>query len=51
MAADKLEPAGVYFGTSSGTVYVSADEGESWNDVANHLPKICSVEVLVVDGD
>ena len=30
MATDRLEPAGVYFGTSSGSLFASADEGESW---------------------
>jgi photosystem II stability/assembly factor-like uncharacterized protein len=49
MATDRLDPAGVYFGTSSGTVYASADEGESWAPVAEHLPTILSVETMVVD--
>ncbi|MBB6464459.1 photosystem II stability/assembly factor-like uncharacterized protein [Aminobacter lissarensis] len=50
MATDRLEPAGVYFGTSSGALFASADEGESWINVAQHLPTILSVETLVVDG-
>ncbi|HEY1413228.1 MAG TPA: sialidase family protein, partial [Rhodopila sp.] len=49
MAADRLEPAGVYAGTSSGTLYASADEGETWRSIAQHLPTILSVETLVVD--
>jgi photosystem II stability/assembly factor-like uncharacterized protein len=49
MATDRLEPAGVYFGTSSGALFASSDEGESWIDVAQHLPTILSVETLVVD--
>jgi photosystem II stability/assembly factor-like uncharacterized protein len=49
MAADRLEPAGVYAGTSSGTLYASADEGETWRGIAQHLPTILSVETLVVD--
>ena len=48
MATDRLDPAGVYFGTSSGTLYASADEGENWAPVAEHLPTILSVETLVV---
>jgi photosystem II stability/assembly factor-like uncharacterized protein len=48
LAADALEPAGLYFGTGSGTVYASADEGETWSCVAEHLPTISSVETLVV---
>ena len=50
MAVDRRDPAGVYFGTSSGTVFASADEGETWSTVAQHLPTVLSVETLVVDG-
>jgi photosystem II stability/assembly factor-like uncharacterized protein len=49
MAVDRLEPAGVYFGTGSGEVFASADEGESWSCIARHLPSISSVETLVVE--
>lgn len=49
MATDRLEPAGVYFGTGSGTLYASADEGESWTAIADHLPTISSVETYVID--
>jgi photosystem II stability/assembly factor-like uncharacterized protein len=44
MTADQLDPGGVYFGTSSGSVYASTDVGESWNEVASELPRIMSVE-------
>jgi len=50
MATDRLEPAGVYFGTNTGALFASADEGESWSCVAQHLPLICSVETLVVEA-
>ena len=50
LATDSLEPAGVYFGTSSGTLYASADEGDSWTCIAQHLPTISSVETLVVEA-
>jgi photosystem II stability/assembly factor-like uncharacterized protein len=50
MATDRLEPAGVYFGTNSGSLYASADEGDSWRCIAQHLPLITSVETLVVDA-
>jgi hypothetical protein len=43
-------PAGVYFGTNSGALYASADEGDSWAEVAAHLPPILSVETMVVEG-
>ena len=43
-------PAGVYFGTNSGALYASADEGDSWRCIAQHLPLISSVETLVVEA-
>ena len=46
MAGDTQEPVGLYFGTNSGSVFASLDEGESWADVVRHLPTILSVEVL-----
>ncbi|WP_431855710.1 WD40/YVTN/BNR-like repeat-containing protein [Azospirillum sp.] len=50
MAADRLDPVGVYFGTGGGALYASADEGDRWTCIAQHLPAILSVETLVVDG-
>ncbi|NNE89784.1 MAG: exo-alpha-sialidase, partial [Silicimonas sp.] len=46
MAGDTRDPVGLYFGTNSGSVFASKDEGESWREVASHLPTILSVEVL-----
>ena len=46
MAGDRLEPAGVYFGTNSGSVFATRDEGETWQEIARHLPTILSVEVM-----
>jgi photosystem II stability/assembly factor-like uncharacterized protein len=46
MAVDRGEPCGVYFGTNSGSVFASADEGESWSEIARHLPTVLSVEVM-----
>ncbi len=48
MATDSLDPAGIYFGTSSGSLYASGDEGETWTPIAEHLPLIHSVETMVV---
>ncbi len=45
MAVDQLDPCGVYFGTTSGTVYCSADGGDSWNTIVRDLPGVLSVEV------
>jgi photosystem II stability/assembly factor-like uncharacterized protein len=44
-AFDRLDPFGLYLGTQSGSVFVSADEGESWHEAAAQLPPILSVEV------
>jgi hypothetical protein len=44
MTADAAKPAGVYFGTTSGEVWASRNEGESWKCLARHLPHIYSVE-------
>jgi hypothetical protein len=49
MTIDKHDTPGVYFGTSTGQVFASADEGESWNMIAGYLPAISSVEVAIVD--
>ncbi|WP_306143499.1 exo-alpha-sialidase [Roseibium sp. MMSF_3412] len=46
MAGDERDPAGLYFGTNSGSLFASFDEGESWEEIARHLPTILSVEVL-----
>ncbi len=46
MAVDRLDPVGVYFGTSTGQVYASADEGRTWSRIADNLPPIWSVEAL-----
>ena len=46
MATDALDPAGVYFGASNGSVYASADEGETWDCIVRDLPAISSVETL-----
>jgi photosystem II stability/assembly factor-like uncharacterized protein len=45
MAVDSLEECGVYFGTTGGQVYVSADSGDTWSAIARDLPAVYSVEV------
>ncbi len=45
MAVDSLDPCGVYFGTTGGQVYVSADAGDSWTAIVRDLPAVLSVEV------
>jgi photosystem II stability/assembly factor-like uncharacterized protein len=45
MAVDALDKCGVYFGTSGGQVYASADAGDSWAPIVRDLPGVLSVEV------
>jgi photosystem II stability/assembly factor-like uncharacterized protein len=49
MAIDSYDVPGLYFGTSTGQVFASADEGDSWSEIASYLPGISSVEVAVLD--
>jgi hypothetical protein len=45
MAVDSLDPCGIYFGTTGGQVYGSADGGDTWKAIARDLPAVLSVEV------
>jgi photosystem II stability/assembly factor-like uncharacterized protein len=45
MAVDSLDQCGIYFGTTGGQVYASADAGDSWNPIVRDLPAVLSVEV------
>jgi photosystem II stability/assembly factor-like uncharacterized protein len=48
MAVDALDPCGIYFGTTGGQVYVSTDSGDSWQAIAENLPKVMSVETQII---
>jgi photosystem II stability/assembly factor-like uncharacterized protein len=48
MCADGADPAGVYFGTRNGQVFASADEGDTWQQVAAHLPGVLCVRAAVI---
>jgi photosystem II stability/assembly factor-like uncharacterized protein len=45
MAVDSLDSCGIYFGTTGGQVYASADSGEHWAPIVRDLPAVLSVEV------
>jgi photosystem II stability/assembly factor-like uncharacterized protein len=45
MTVDNLDPCGVYFGTTGGQVYASADAGDNWAPIVRDLPTVLSVEV------
>jgi hypothetical protein len=47
MAADSLDPAGIYAGTDTGQLFYSRDDGDSWELMADFLPPIQSVEIAV----
>jgi hypothetical protein len=44
MSVDSIDPCGVYFGTTGGQVYGSADGGDHWMPIVEHLPAVLSVE-------
>jgi photosystem II stability/assembly factor-like uncharacterized protein len=45
MAVDRLDPCGIYFGTTGGQVYVSPNAGDRWMPIVRDLPAVLSVEV------
>jgi len=50
MAIDGRDDAGLFFGTSTGQVFGSVDEGDTWTEIASYLPPIWSVEVATLDA-
>lgn len=46
--ADTLDPTGLYVGTRTGEVFASPDGGESWQEVARHLPPVLCVKTAVL---
>jgi photosystem II stability/assembly factor-like uncharacterized protein len=44
MTSDRGTPLGIYFGTTSGELWASTDEGQRWACVARHLPEIYALE-------
>ena len=49
MAVDEHDPVGVYFGTTTGQIWASRDEGGSWSCIAEHLPHVFSLEVAELE--
>jgi len=50
LATDHRDPAGVYFGTRSGKLFASSDEGTSWTRIAEGLPPVVCVKAALVGG-
>jgi photosystem II stability/assembly factor-like uncharacterized protein len=48
MAIDSDDDPGLYFGTSTGQLFASTDEGDTWAQIADYLPPISSVEVATI---
>jgi photosystem II stability/assembly factor-like uncharacterized protein len=48
MAVDSLDSCGIYFGTTGGQVYASADAGEHWSAIVQNLPAVLSIEVQTI---
>jgi photosystem II stability/assembly factor-like uncharacterized protein len=45
LSVDRMDPCGVYFGTTGGQVYASRDSGDHWEPIVRDLPAVLSVEV------
>ena len=45
MCGDTRDPVGLYFGTTSGEIWASRNEGASWRCIARHLPEIYALEI------
>ena len=48
MAVDTLDSCGIYFGTTGGQVYASANAGNTWAPIVRDLPAVLSVEVQTI---
>jgi len=50
-STDSMDPAGIYFGTRSGKLYASRDEGKGWKKILEGLPQIVCVKAAVIEMD
>lgn len=50
MVADSFDPTGIYFGTRSGQLFGSPDEGRTWQKILDGLPSIVCLRSAVVEG-
>lgn len=48
LCTDDADPAGVYFGNRNGELYASADDGDSWQQLASHLPDVLCVRAVAL---
>jgi photosystem II stability/assembly factor-like uncharacterized protein len=47
MTVDSLDPAGIYFGTSSGQLFGTANEGKTWKQLPGQYPRILNVKAVI----
>jgi photosystem II stability/assembly factor-like uncharacterized protein len=50
MTTDRQPQPGVYFGTNTGSIFASLDGGETWDEIARHLPTVLGIEALDLRG-
>ncbi|MCI0400631.1 MAG: protein kinase [Gammaproteobacteria bacterium] len=50
MAVDSFDPVGIYFGTRSGKLFGSIDEGKTWQKILEGLPPVVCVRSAVIDA-
>jgi len=50
LTADTSDPAGIYFGTRAGKLFGSADEGDTWRELADGLPPVVCVKAAMVEA-
>ncbi|WP_201733267.1 sialidase family protein [Acidithrix sp. C25] len=49
LSSDQCDPCGIYFGTTTGEIYASRDSGDSFMELASHLPSVLSVEAHTLE--
>jgi photosystem II stability/assembly factor-like uncharacterized protein len=49
MTADSNDPVGIYFGTRSGKLFGSSDEGRTWQKILDGLPPIACIRSAIVE--
>jgi hypothetical protein len=50
LTADTVNPAGVYFGTRSGKVFGSTDDGDTWQEIADGFPAVVCVKAAALSA-
>ncbi|CAO0825508.1 Glycosyl hydrolase OS=Streptomyces microflavus OX=1919 GN=Smic_03290 PE=3 SV=1 [Streptomyces microflavus] len=48
LCTDDADPAGIYFGNRNGELYASADDGDSWQQLASELPDVLCVRAVAL---